>query len=524
MKKLISLLVAAMVLMTCAGCHNEPPVSTPGTQPSTSLQTTAPTTTVPETTVPETTVPPVIDYANSTVILYTANVRGQVEVYSAIAAARADYEALGATVILVDAGNYLQGTAYANSDMGLSIYMLMEAAGYDVAGLGVYDLAHGEAEVGYAPHGDLVKYYTQAQLYRGTYQLPYQQNAAWDREPVMAIRPGKAAAAFSVICSNLAKGENTTGYYDFDASVVLGDGLQVGFVCAMPENALDYVGDNFLYGYTYTEILAPECDILVTMGSDQGDIVLDAGTDGSFQVGAWIIDHQSLRTFHESVALTGRDSQVDALIATLEKAEVIGLCTQTLSGSALVNYCPDAPMGALVADALKWYAETYMEGLEHPVIGLQSGANCRNFLYNGEITKTDLENAIHASTAGVAVVYVTGAQLLEVLESATQRAYCPGWAHVSGIDYAVDTTKAYDAGAIYGHYYKAASINRVSITTEGFDPEQRYAVVADQMLLRGGDTYYTFLDCEIVAYAQDGLDVCDIVALYLQQALGGNLN
>lgn len=517
MRKLSFLLALAMVLLACAGCTTELPETT-GTQ----LQPTTTQTTVPQTTVPPTTAQPV-DYANSTVVLYTANVRGNVRVYSAIAAARAAYEAMGAEVILVDAGNYLQGTAYANADMGLSIYALMEEAGYDVAGMGVHDLAHGEAEVGYAPHGDLAKFYTQAQLYRGTDELQYQQNAAWAKEPVMAVRAAKAAAGFAVICSNLTRGDNATGYYDFDGSVVLGDSVQIGFVCAMPENAAGYVGDGFLSGYSYTEIAAPQCDVLVAIGGGDGDIVIKAPADGDLQIGACVIDNQTHRITFETVDLSGNDSAVDSLIAALEIPEVIGTCAVTLNGSGYANYNGQTALGTLAADALKWHAETYMEGLEYPVIGLQSGGNCRNFLYRGEITQMDLDNAYHTSTAGIGVIYVTGAQLLEALEAATQRGNCPAWPQISGISYTVDTTKAYDAGAVYGHYYQAASIQRVSITTEGFDLDATYAVVADRMLF-GGETYYTFLDCKPVAYGEEGLEVADIVALYIQQVLNGVLD
>lgn len=518
MRKLSFLLVLVMLLMTCAGCGTEPANGSTGTRPNTTAQTTRPSTTVPPTTAPE------VDYANSTVILYTANVRGDVGLYSAIAAARAAYEAMGAEVFLVDAGNYLQGTAYANGDMGLSVYGLMEAAGYDVAGMGVLELAYGNAEVGYADHGDLVKYYTQAELYRGTPQLQYRQNAAWDKTPVMAVRGEKAAADFHVICSNLIRGENATNYYDFEASVVLGEKLRIGFVSTMPDNATDYVDSRLLAGYSYWEIAEPDCDILVSLGGGSGDIVIEAPVDGGLRVGAWVIDRQTRRITTETVDLTGKDEHVDRLIASIQVPEVIGTNQQILNGSVAANCNGQTGLGLLAADALKWYAQTYMQELEYPVIGLQSGGNCRNFLYNGQITQMDLDRAYHTSTAGIAVIYVTGAQLLEALEAATQQAYCPAWPQVSGIAYTVDLSKVYDAGQAYGHYYQAASIQRVSIATEGFDPAATYAVIADRMLLLGGETYYMFRECQSVVYGEDGLTVSDIVALYIRQELGGTLD
>ena len=510
MKRLLSgLLAAAVALCLCAGCAKPPAESTTTTTPPTSTATTVPPTTVP------------VGYQGTTVILYTANVRGDISVYARIAAAKAAYEAEGATVYLVDAGNYLQGSVYANYDMGATIYQLMEAAGYDVAGMGIYDLAHGEAELGYAPHGNLVKFYPQAQLYRGAKELTYQQNAPWAKVPVNATRPAKAAAAFRVICSNLSK--PVGGYYDFDASAVLGQSLKVGFVSVLPENAAEYMGDGFLQGYAYTPVAKPQCDILVSLGGGEGDIVIEAPMGGEMACGAYVIRHSTGQIILEQVDLSASDGQIEELVAALTVPTVIGTSSIILGGSTLAACNGQTEVGKLAADALKWYAENKMEGIAYPVIGLFNGGNCRNFLYDGDITEMEIQNAYHGSTAGVGVIYWTGAQLLEALEAATQRENCPGWAQVSGISYTVDREKAFDFGEAYGLYYKAASINRVSITPEDFDPNTTYAVVADMLLLSGEDTYYVFGQSDIAVRNQATLDLSQIVAMYIQQALGGHI-
>ncbi len=519
MKRLLSGLMVLLTLFSlCTGCM-EPAPSTNHTP------TPFPTTTMPPATVPTTTAPPPkIDYTNSTVVLYTVNIRGDLHIYSQIATARAHYEALGANVLLVDVGNYLQGSAYTGTDMGLTVYYLMDAVGYDVAGMGVYDFVHGEATVGYANHGDLVHHYTQAELYRGADTLTYQKNPHWSREPVYATRGPKAAAAFQVICSNLSITDDATGYYDFEPSAVLGEELKVGFVSELDENASEWICEDFLQGYAPCEVVAPECDILVSFGGRQGDITIDIPKDGSFAVGAYVIDHTTQYISYEDVKLDKTNEAVDAWIAALPVKDVIGVSSVDLSGSRKENWNSQTNLGTMVADALKWYAETWMEGIEYPVIGLFNGGNCKSFLYSGQITEMDIRNAIHGSQSGVGVVHLTGAQLLEVLEAATQREDCPGWAQTSGISYQVDTNKAYDFGAAYGPYYKANSVNRVSITTEGFDPEAIYAVVADTLLLEGEDTYYLLPEFEIAVQGPSGADICQILVLYIQEALGGQIN
>lgn len=512
MKRLLSGFMTLLIILSlCAGCGKP--------APTTSVIPTVTTTA----TVPTGTVSPQIDYTNTTVILYTVNVRGDLAVYSQIATVRAHYEQLGATVYLVDAGNYLQGSVYTGTDMGLTAYYLMDAVGYDVAGMGVYDFAHGEATVGHADHGDLTYHYTQAELYRGTEAMTYQKNASWFAVPSYATRAAKTAATFQVVCSNLQIGENATGYYDFESSAVLGTQLQVGFVSYLQADAAQKLYDGFLGGYEICEVVAPECDILVSFGAGEGDIVIDIPADGALEVGAYVIDHTTKDICFETVELDKSNATVDAWIHALPVNPVVGVADMDLNGSRRENCNGQTALGTLVADALKWYAQTWMEGIEYPLIGLFNGGNCTGFLYNGQITQQDLRNAIHGSKDGVGVVYLTGAQILEMLEAATQREDCPGWAQVSGLQYHVDTQKAYDFGAAYGLYYRANSINRVSIATEGFDLEATYAVVADMLLLKGEDTYYILKDCEIVVKDGSGGDICQILELYIQEVLNGHI-
>ena len=505
MKKTLSiLLVLAMVLTMFAACGNSTQTTEATTEPTEAATEAG------------------IDYANSTVILYTGNVRGNVELYSQIAAAKAAYEAKGAAVYLVDAGNYLQGTAYANSDMGLTVYNLMDAAGYDVAGMGVYEFVHGEATTGYIYHSNLTKYFTQAELLNGSEELEYQKNAPWADEAVMDTRAAKDAASFAVVCSNLNSTSDATGYYAFENSVVLGDGLKVGFISSVPENVADYLQDNFLSGYEMQDVAAPACDVLVALNG-QGDIEIDAAADGELTVGAYVINNATKEITPEEVDLTGKNADVDALIAGTQLSKVVGKSEVILDGADRDNWNGQTNLGTLTADALAWYAANKMEGIADPIVAIQNGGNCDNFIYPGEITEVDLLNALPFSPMGVGVVTMTGAELLETLEASTQSEMCPGWAQVSGIAYTVDTSVPYDAGEEYGDFFKANSCNRVTVTTEGFDPEATYAVVADKFLIKGNDTYYTMVDREVIASAPDGVKTRDIVAMYIDEVLGGTV-
>ena len=63
--------------------------------------------------------------------------------YGKIAAMKKDLQAAGETVLLVDAGDHLQGTAYGALDEGRAITDLMNAAGYDLATPGNHEFDYG---------------------------------------------------------------------------------------------------------------------------------------------------------------------------------------------------------------------------------------------------------------------------------------------------------------------------------------------------------------------------------------------
>ena len=85
--------------------------------------------------------------AGKTVILHTNDVHGAIAGYAYITALKADYEAKGAEVILVDAGDYSQGTSYVSVTKGLDAIEMMNAAGYDVVTLGNHEFDYGYTQL-----------------------------------------------------------------------------------------------------------------------------------------------------------------------------------------------------------------------------------------------------------------------------------------------------------------------------------------------------------------------------------------
>ena len=178
-------------------------------------------------------------------------------------------------------------------------------------------------------------------------------------------------------------------------------------------------------------------------------------------------------------------------------------------------------LGDLWTDALRWFAVSgtvndYFEeddvtagntgiavDADH-IVALWNGGNLRADVAEGKFGAEQLAEVLPYPNK-VAVVYLTGAQLLEALEAASQGLpytgdtadICASFMQVSGLRYTVDTTVAFDQGEAYGDkgWFRAASVRRVTIDEvngQPFDAEATYAVVTSNANFNGMDSSYVF--------------------------------
>ena len=201
-----------------------------------------------------------------------------------------------------------------------------------------------------------------------------------------------------------------------------------------------------------------------------------------------------------------------------ENLEAYATCL--LLGSDDAARMGETNLGDLWADALRWFAvsgninEAFEEDdvtagitsldvdVDH-IVALWNGGNLRADIPEGKFGAETLAQVLPYPNK-VAVVYMTGGQLLEALEAASQglpyteetAACCAAFMQVSGLKYTVDTGKAYDRGGPYGdNWFKAASLSRVMITEvngQPFDPEAVYAVITSNANFNGMDSSYLF--------------------------------
>ena len=138
MRKYLSVILALAMCAALFGCGASKPVET--TAPAATeapVETTAPV--VVETTEPT-------EPAEDVVILYTNDVHTYIDgplSYDVIAGLKTKLKEVYGNVLLVDAGDAVQGTAFGSMDKGATIIQLMNAAGYDLATLGNHEFDYG---------------------------------------------------------------------------------------------------------------------------------------------------------------------------------------------------------------------------------------------------------------------------------------------------------------------------------------------------------------------------------------------
>ena len=211
----------------------------------------------------------------------------------------------------------------------------------------------------------------------------------------------------------------------------------------------------------------------------------------------------------------------DAHGNVIELDETLEAYTETvLHGADDAARKAETNLGDLWADALRWFAvsgaineyfeeddvtagNTAVDADAGHIVALWNGGNLRADVAEGKFGAEQLA-AVLPYPNRVAVVYMTGSQLLEALEAASQAlpysgdsaGACAAFMQVSGLRYTVDTGKEFDKGEAYNEkWFRAASLGRVTIEEvngQPFDPQATYAVITSNANFNGMDSSYLF--------------------------------
>ena len=486
------------------------------------------------------------EMAGKTVILHTNDVHGAVEGYAYIAQLKADYEAKGAEVILVDAGDFSQGTTYVSSTKGADAVTMMNAAGYDVVTLGNHEFDYGYAQ----------------------------------------LKENMSKAKFKVVCADVFN-EDGTPIFDANYTYTTKSGVKVGFFgMETPEtqtkaNPALIKGLTFATGDAFTKAAADQvaalkdADVVICLAhlgvdaesapyrstdlyaavkgidfiidghshtvmtkGEKGEPIQSTGTAFA-NIGVIVIDDASKKIESNSLYEIKEDTAKDATVAAAAKVIVdrvnneygVKFATSKveLNGAKAPNGNRDSETnnGDLITDAMLWKVMQNKEGLtvdaDH-VVAITNGGGIRAAIKPGDVTKKDINTVLPFGNT-VAVIYVTGAELLEALEASTYSLPVGGFPQVAGINFTLSTAVAYDANAeTYpaSTYYGPKSINRVvinSVNGKEFKANEVYAVVTNNFCAAGGDTYYAFKAAS--AQFDTGIPLDEAVMEYVTKELKG---
>ena len=500
-----------------------------------------------------------------TVILHSNDVHGAIDLYAAMASLKADYEAQGAEVILADAGDYSQGTVYVSVNKGADAVTMMNATGYDVATIGNHEFDYGYAQL--AENMKAAKFKVLCADVLGAdgktifdantiiekggvkigffgLETPEAQTkanpklieglkflAGKDGKELYACAAAQVAAlkeqgADIVVClAHLGVDESSEPYTSYDL--------------AKNVKGIDFIID----GHSHTVMTAgPNKEAIQSTGTafaNIGVITIDNATKkivGNELKAVW---HTEKNADGKSVTVVDyktRDEKVaaaaKAIIDPIDKAygEKFAVSKVELNGAKAPNGNRDSEtnLGDLITDAMLWKIRTQatVSVPAENVVAITNGGGIRATVKAGDITKKDINTVLPFGNT-LAVVYVTGAELLEALEAST---YCTpkslgGFPQAAGVTFTVKTYEEYDANPDpypKSTYYGPKSIQRVTIDNvngKKFDLTATYAVVTNNFVAGGGDTYYAF------AAATDqfdtGLPLDEVVMEYITQELKG---
>ena len=488
------------------------------------------------------------EMAGKTVILHTNDVHGAVEGYAYIAQLKADYEAKGAEVILVDAGDFSQGTTYVSSTKGADAVTMMNAAGYDVVTLGNHEFDYGYAQ----------------------------------------LKENMSKAKFKVVCADVFN-EDGTPIFDASYTYTTKSGVKVGFFGMETPETQTKANPALIKGLTFADKDAftkaaadqvaalKDADVVICLAhlgvdaesapyrstdlyaavkgidfivdghshtvmtkGEKGEPIQSTGT--AFKnIGVIVIDDASKKIESNSLYEIKEDTAKDATVAAAAKVIVdrvnneygVKFATSKveLNGAKAPNGNRDVETnnGDLITDAMRWKVLQNKDGLtvnEDHVVAITNGGGIRAAIAKGDVTKKDINTVLPFGNT-VAVVYVTGEQLLEALEASTfsTPTAVGGFPQVSGINFTIHTGKAYDKNdTTYPEstYYGPKTINRVvinSVNGKEFKANEVYAVVTNNFCAAGGDTYYAFKAAS--AQFDTGIPLDEAVMEYVTKELKG---
>ena len=476
-------------------------------------------------------------------ILYTNDVHSYIDediTYSTIASYKDSLD----NVLLVDAGDHIQGTAYGSMDEGETIIELMNAAGYDLATLGNHEFDYGmDGALSTIESADFD--YVSCNFY--SINDDGSDETVLDSYEVFEVNG--VSIAFIGITTPESITKSTPAYFqDEDGNYIyeiaggsdgseLYEAVQTAIDAASEEAdiviALGHLGvdessspwtseevianttglDAFIDGHSHTTMESETVTdkdgnsvVLTQTGcylDNLGQMTITINDDGTYSITTELLDSEDLAevTPDSEVAAIEESwiAEVDELLGEKIAESDIEFTIYDEDGNRLIREA-ETNMGDLNADAYYWYINE-VANLDCDV-AIMNGGGIRASAEAGDWTYLTCKT-INTFGNVLCVVEVTGQDILDALEFGARYttadasgAECGGFLQVAGLTYKVDTSientitedenSIWVSGPTEYRVYDVQVYNKETGEYEDLDLDATYTL---------GGTNYTLRDC-----------------------------
>lgn len=493
------------------------------------------------------------------VILYTNDVHCAIDDYSKLAAYAAQLEADGQEVVIVDAGDAIQGEVIGTLTEGEAIIDLMNIVGYDYVIPGNHEFDYGMKKF-LELEGDKSDF-----EYLSSNFVDLRTDATVFNAYDIVELNGEKIAFVGITTPETLASTTPTYFQDENGNYIYGfsqndlyTAVQKAVDAAIAEGAVRVIALGHLgitgitEGWRSVDVIANTTgiDVLLDGHSEEvipgttyenkaGEEVLLSSTGLKFaNFGKLTLDDDNVEKTElivpENVdiessesakaAYNGVQTKIDKYHEQTEYLyEVIGtseaaMITEDSEGNRIIRN-QETNMGDFATDA-------YKAGTEADIAISNSGGIRSNF-QAGEVTRKTLMD-VNPYGNSLCVVKATGQQIIDALEFGARMhpALNGGFLQVSGLQYEVHNYIESPIVVDGNNFVKVDDtkdrrVQNVKVNGEAIDLEKEYTVAATTyLLLNGGDGFTMFKGCEKVS--EDGLaSDAEMLIQYLTEDLNG---
>ncbi len=481
---------------------------------------------------------------DSLVILHTNDVHSHLDPFEVSGGARVGgvaaraalvgrQRALGGRLLLLDAGDLVQGTPYYNRFRGEPDHRLLDLLGYDAIALGNHDLDDGaaawrrRASATRTPILSANVFAVAESAWAGGSDPPItsaaRRGATWigGRKVPPGVTLRYLATPYTIVERGglrIALFGLTTPSLDRVVSARQNQGVAIGSAVAAAQElvprlrrqadlviALTHLGvdedrrlvdhvpgiDLVIGGHSHTPLFRPT---LEKAEGGRATPIAQAGSWGRYlgrTTLRWSGDREAKATFGRLIPVRpeeGEDASVEAIVASYRSRlgtdlnRIVYRSTKRVETSSLRE--GDSPLGNFVADVIRERA-----GAD---IAVMNSGGIRAPLPAGEVRERDLVTMLPFDNR-IVVVSMTGAQVQRLLDRIARRLGKGGFAHVSGVSYVIQRDWAVEV-RVWRRDGERAAVTRARDASRvrdeaPIDVNHVYRVATIDFLADGGDAF-----------------------------------